>query len=82
MFKCDHCGESFTQKCHVNRHIISVHERKEYECDHCDYTANRKDNIKRHMKSKHSAKRSAENIIEPNNKKRRKDDWGDGDITA
>ena len=46
MFSCDYCGDVFTENRSLTRHIISVHEKKEYECDHCDYTANRKDNIK------------------------------------
>ena len=69
MYQCDWCGESITQKCHVNRHIISMREKKEYKCDQCDYTSNRKDDLARHITTVH-------------NKKRRKDDWGDGDITA
>ena len=85
MFSCAWCGEVFTQKCHLTRHIISVHERKEYKCDQCDYTVNRKDNLARHIKSKHSGKHSTvaqEITIEPKNKKRRIDDWGKGDLSS
>jgi len=85
MFTCDWCGDTFTQKCHLTRHIISVHERKEYKCDQCDYTVNRKDNLARHIKSKHWPKRSADVLemnSEPKNKKRRTDDWGEGDLSS
>ena len=66
MFSCDHCGDVITENRNLTRHIVSAHERKEYECDQCDNAANRKDNLNRHMMAKH----------------RRIDDWGDGDITA
>ena len=86
MFSCDWCGESFTQKCHVNRHIISVHEKKEYKCDQCDYTVNRKDNLARHMK-KHMKRRSADAPAinsDSKYKKRRIDEvnWGEGDLSS
>ena len=85
MFACDWCGDVFTQKCHLTRHIISVHERKEYKCDQCDYTVNRKDNLARHIKSKHWPKRSADVLemnSEPKNKKRRDEYWGEGDLSS
>ena len=83
MFTCDLCGESFTQNRSLSRHIINIHERKELKCFHCHYVTTRKDNLVRHMKSKHSAKRSAnETIIEPKNKKRRTDDWDEGDLSS
>ena len=74
MFTCDWCGETFTQKCHVNRHIISVHERTDFKCFHCDFVTNRKDNLARHIRSKHLAKHSTvanEIAIEPKNKKKK-----------
>ena len=53
MFSCDQCGESFTQKCHLNRHKQSKHAGVKYSCDKCNYQATRKDNLNRHMKNKH-----------------------------
>ena len=53
MFSCDQCGESFTQKCHLNRHKESKHAGVNYSCDKCSYTVNRRDNLNRHMKNKH-----------------------------
>ena len=50
---------------------------------HCHYVTTRKDNLVRHMKSKHLAKRSAnETTTEPKNKKRRTDDWDEGDLSS
>ena len=63
--KCDQCGESFTQKCHLNRHIQSKHADVKYSCDKCNYQATRKDNLNRHIKSKHA--KSSEKFIEQNN---------------
>ena len=71
MFTCDWCGDVFTENRSLNRHIISVHERKEYKCDQCDYTVNRKDNLARHIKSKHLAKRSAD-VLEMNSELKNK----------
>ena len=83
MFTCDLCGESFTQNRNLSRHIINIHGRKELKCFHCDYVTTRKDNLVRHMKSKHLAKRSAnETTTEPKNKKRRTDDWDEGDLSS
>ena len=63
--KCDQCGESFTQKCHLNRHIQSKHADVKYSCDKCNFQATRKDSLNRHIKSKHA--KSSEKFIEQNN---------------
>ena len=60
--KCDQCGESFTQKCHLNRHIQSKHADVKYSCDKCNFQATRKDSLNRHIKSKHA--KSSEKFIE------------------
>ena len=65
MYKCDHCSESFTQKCHFNRHLQSKHAGVKYSCDKCNYQTTRKDNLNRHIKSKHA--KSSEKFIEQNN---------------
>ena len=85
MYSCEWCGETFTQRGGLNRHIISVHERKSFNCDQCDFVSNRKDNLVRHIKSKHSGKHSTvaqEMNSELKNKKRRTDDWGEGDLLS
>ena len=84
MFACDSCGDVFTENHNLTRHIISVHNKLKHNCVQCDFVSNRKDSLARHIKSKHSAKRSADVLemnSEPKNKKRRTDDWDEGDLS-
>ena len=78
MFTCDSCGDVFTENRSLTRHITSVHNKNSFNCFHCDFVSNRKDSLARHIKSKHFPKCST-NVLnsEPQNKKRRTNDWGD-----
>ena len=72
-FKCDKCGESFQQKCHLTRHISSKHSNVNFQCTECTFTANRKDSLNRHLKLKHGiGKRKASCSPESNTPKKAK----------
>ncbi|XP_060759481.1 PR domain zinc finger protein 4 isoform X2 [Neoarius graeffei] len=55
-FRCSVCGKSFTQKAHVESHMVIHTGAKNIKCDHCDKTFNRKQDLKQHMYS-HSLNR-------------------------
>ena len=46
---CDICGQTFTFKCTLKRHVESMHGNKTYICPECNYQSPRVDNIRRHL---------------------------------
>ena len=52
-FECSICKKVFARKDSLNRHIASIHQKKEYKCTHCSYVTNRKDHLKRHINEVH-----------------------------
>ena len=80
LHKCDQCGESFTQKCHLNRHKESKHGGVKYSCDKCSYSANRRDNLNRHMKKKHAGDVEAGPHLSPEKEKTGGDVGGEHDV--
>ena len=52
--KCDLCDNSFSQKIHLNQHILLVHEGiKPFKCELCDHSFLRKADMKTHVTSIH-----------------------------
>ena len=87
MYPCEWCDRSFRKINNLNRHINSVHHRKDFICESCNYVTTRKDNLVRHCIRLHTAKCStvaSEIKSESNNKKRRKDEvnWGEEDLSS
>ncbi len=50
-FRCTVCGKSFTQKAHVESHMVIHTGAKNIKCDHCDKMFVRKQDLKQHMYS-------------------------------
>ena len=50
---CDICGQTFTFKCALKRHIESMHGNKTFICPECNYQSPRVDNIRRHLRRYH-----------------------------
>ena len=50
--KCNECEKSFSKKCHLTRHIKSVHEGISVKCKLCLLDM-KPENMKRHMNIKH-----------------------------
>jgi KRAB domain-containing zinc finger protein len=66
-FKCTICDFKASQKrnlskhieskkCHRERYIVSVHERKIYACSFCEKSFSRNDYLKKHIASIHPSK--------------------------
>ena len=55
-YVCPTCNGSFIKKCHLERHINSVHERKKYSCSFCGKSFSRNAYLKNHITSKHPSK--------------------------
>ena len=49
---CDICGQTFTYKCALKRHLQTKHGKNNYICPECDYQSPRVDNI-RHLRLYH-----------------------------
>ncbi|KAK3499108.1 uncharacterized protein B0T23DRAFT_434107 [Neurospora hispaniola] len=54
VFFCIHCGNKFTRKEHLERHIASHTGAKPWSCVHCFMPFNRQDLLRRHMLIYHS----------------------------
>ena len=53
-FKCETCGQGFTQSSHVKSHYKRVHLKvKNHKCEHCDKSFNAKQELKRHVLTIH-----------------------------
>ena len=50
---CDICGQTFTYKCALIRHVESMHGNKTFICPECNYQSPRVDNIRRHLRGYH-----------------------------
>ena len=50
---CDICGQTFTYKCALKRHLQTKHGNNSYICPECDYQSPRVDNIRRHLRRYH-----------------------------
>ena len=55
LLECPECPASFSQQCHLSRHMNS-HRDVKYNCSYCNATYGRLDNLQRHVKTKHSLK--------------------------
>ena len=55
--QCPHCGNLYSCKRDLNRHIKSVHEGIKYPCNLCDYEANQQISLRSHVKSIHEGVR-------------------------
>ena len=49
--QCDFCVWSFTDKSHLDRHLIKHTGENPHECDFCPKRFTRKESLRRHMKS-------------------------------
>ena len=47
---CEICGQSFTKKSNLTRHVMSVHEHKHYKCPVCNKQFTRRYILNTHMK--------------------------------
>ncbi len=54
-YNCPVCGQSFTRKQHVGRHMRSHTGDKPYKCSRCDEKFARSDLLSRHVNKAHSA---------------------------
>ena len=52
-FTCGQCGNKFTQKVDMKRHIQSVHEGIRYSCNQCDLQFTRQGSLNLHIKTIH-----------------------------
>ena len=50
---CDICGQTFTYKCALKRHLQTKHGNNNYICPECDYQSPWVDNIRRHLRRYH-----------------------------
>lgn len=48
--QCEFCMWSFTDKSHLDRHLIKHTGEKPHECDFCPKRSNRRESLRRHMK--------------------------------
>ncbi len=46
---CSQCGKSFTQKVHLENHLVTHSSEKPFSCSQCGNTFTRKANLKKHM---------------------------------
>ena len=57
-FVCDTCGNSFTMKRSLDKHVTVVHEKiKPFVCESCGYTAGGRATLKRHFEVVHEKKK-------------------------
>lgn len=47
-FVCDICGNSFSNKFNLTRHIQTVHDCKKFQCKFCKKDLSRKEHLRRH----------------------------------
>ena len=47
-FDCEHCGEKYTTKGKLNRHVRKVHLENSTMCDKCDFVGKSKKDLKSH----------------------------------
>ena len=60
-FTCETCQKSFSQKCSLNRHIKTVHDKiKDFECQICIKRFSTKTDLTRHIKTVHDKVRDFE----------------------
>ena len=55
-FKCELCDLEFVQKCHLQRHVKTVHTIQQLKCELCELEFSRNDLLQRHVKTIHSSK--------------------------
>ena len=64
-FYCPTCGNSFTFKSALSRHISSVHKRRrKHSCGQCGKLFSRKEYLRCHFKTKHGCKRWSRDVIQ------------------
>lgn len=52
MFTCDFCGDTFSLRSSLSRHI-NIHKILSFQCDLCNKTFGRKDNLRRRVQKLH-----------------------------
>ena len=63
-YKCDSCGNSFTQSGNLKEHIEAIHEKqRNYKCDSCAKSFPVSGNLKRHIKTLHEGQKITNVII-------------------
>ena len=53
MEECDICNKLFSNQSNLRKHIISVHEKINFNCEICGKEVSRKDKLKEHMRDIH-----------------------------
>ena len=57
-FKCKFCGNGYSYKSKMNRHVSSVHEgKKPFKCEFCNYGFSTKGDLNKHVASVHERKK-------------------------
>ena len=63
-YSCTQCGNQFTGKGNLKKHIESVHEKVQYPCNQCDTKLTRQDVLRRHIESVHAKVKYPCNLCE------------------
>ncbi|XP_033209851.1 zinc finger protein 676-like isoform X1 [Belonocnema kinseyi] len=71
-FSCKFCAKRFAQKCNMNLHIASVHQKKkqvpakgQFPCNFCGYETNQEENLSKHISLHHVGRRNQETNLQP-----------------
>ncbi len=55
---CQICGNGFTEKSKLERHVKSIHEGQRFDCRICAKSFNRNNNLNRHIETVHELQRA------------------------
>ena len=54
--KCNKCDKTISYS-YLNKHILAIHEKKNYACDKCKKVFTQKTNLRTHILTKHEGKK-------------------------